>query len=37
MYDYVSDFDYLLEKDDFVTIHQRNIQVLTQIYQGSIF
>ena len=32
--DYVSDFGFLLEKDDSVTIHQRNIQVLTlEIYK----
>ena len=32
--DYVSDFDYLLEKDNSVTIHQRNIQLLTlEIYK----
>ena len=32
--DYVSDFDYLLSKDNSVTIHQRNIQLLTlEIYK----
>ena len=32
--DYVSDFDSLLEKDNSVTIHQRNIQLLTlEIYK----
>ena len=47
--DYVSDFHSLLEKDNSVTIHQKNIQLLTleiyktqkdlksQIYEGSIF
>ena len=32
--DYVSDFEYLLRKDDSVTIHHRNIQALTlEIYK----